>query len=48
MKVNQVLWWVPEGHIPTLSEGAMKLKMLRENGPSAEAFGFREAMKYSH
>lgn len=37
----QVLWWVPIGHIPTLDEGLAKLKTLRENGPTREAFNFK-------
>jgi len=38
-----VLWWVPAGHIPSIEEAAQKLKMLRERGPSAEAFTFKKA-----
>ena len=37
-----VMWWVPEGHRPTLEEGLDRLNMLRENGPSADAFGWAE------
>ena len=33
-----VLWWIPEGHIPTLAEAAERLHMLRERGPSPAAF----------
>ncbi len=33
-----VLWWVPRGHHPSLAEAAARLKLLREQGPSAEAF----------
>jgi hypothetical protein len=38
-----VLWWVPEGHSPTLPEADEKLKRLDEHGPTAEAFTFRES-----
>ena len=36
-----VLWWVPAGHTPTLGEAREKLKLLRENGPTEEAFDFK-------
>ena len=38
-----VLWWIPAGHIPTIEEAAEKLELLRANGPSAEAFTFKQA-----
>ena len=38
-----VLWWVPAGHRPTVEEGVARLRTLREKGPGAEAFTFREA-----
>lgn len=38
---NLVLWWVPRGHEPTVSEGKQKLEQLAEHGPSAEAFTFQ-------
>jgi hypothetical protein len=37
-----VLWWVPAGHIPSIEEAAQKLSILRERGPSAEAFTFKK------
>jgi hypothetical protein len=37
-----VLWWVPTGTIPTVEEAKRRLELLRERGPSAEAFTFRE------
>jgi hypothetical protein len=42
-KAFLVLWWVPKGHIPTVEEAKAKLELLRRNGPSAEAFTFRQA-----
>ena len=36
--VYQVLWWIPEGHIPTLSEGMKRLEWLRSEGPTDRAF----------
>jgi len=37
----QALWWVPAGHRPTPEEGLRRLDELRRNGPTAEAFSFR-------
>lgn len=36
-----VLWWVPEGHRPTVAEAKARLDGLREEGPGPEAFTFR-------
>jgi Domain of unknown function (DUF3291) len=38
-----VLWWVRGGHRPTIIEAIEKLTLLRERGPSADAFTFRHA-----
>jgi len=38
-----VLWWVPAGHVPTLEEAAARLNLLRQRGPTSEAFTFGEA-----
>ncbi len=37
-----VLWWVPAGHIPSMDEALARLDLLRRDGPSVEAFTFRE------
>ena len=37
------LWWVPEGHEPTVAEAVARLEHLRKHGPTAEAFTFTEA-----
>lgn len=37
-----VLWWVRAGHIPTIDEGLARLDALRTNGPSPDAFTFRD------
>jgi hypothetical protein len=42
-EAHMVLWWVLRGHRPTEIEAIEKLKALRENGPSADAFTFRHA-----
>jgi hypothetical protein len=38
-----VLWWVPQGHEPTVDEAVGRLTLLRERGPSRDAFTFAEA-----
>lgn len=40
-----VLWCVPAGHRPTMEEAKAKLDLLRETGPSAEAFSFGHAFE---
>jgi hypothetical protein len=42
-EMHMALWWVPEGHEPTVAEAVARLEHLRRHGPSAEAFTFGEA-----
>ena len=42
-----VLWWVPEGRRPTLLDAAARLSLIRERGPTPEAFTFREVFEPS-
>jgi Domain of unknown function (DUF3291) len=37
-----VLWWVPAGHRPSVQEALARLEHLKQQGPSVEAFTFRE------
>ena len=37
-----VLWWVPQGHRPSVQEAIEKLETLRAKGPTAVAFTFRQ------
>ncbi|WP_344973375.1 DUF3291 domain-containing protein [Streptosporangium fragile] len=37
-----VMWWIPEGHVPTLAEGMERLERLRAQGPTPEAFTFKD------
>lgn len=37
-----VLWWVPQGHEPTLEEAKERLQHLNTNGESEIAFTFRK------
>jgi hypothetical protein len=41
-EAHQVLWWIPAGQLPTLAEGMARLARLRADGPSAEAFTFKQ------
>jgi hypothetical protein len=36
-----VLWWIPEGTIPSVSEAQARLQHLKEHGPTPHAFTFR-------
>lgn len=35
------MWWVPEGHIPSIDEAKKRLAHLEEHGPSQYAFTWR-------
>lgn len=37
----QVLWWVEEGHRPTVEEGLARLRYLADHGPTPYAFSFK-------
>lgn len=37
-----VMWWIPEGHVPSAAEAMARLALLRTQGPGPEAFTFRE------
>ena len=37
-----VLWWVPEGELPTVEEAIGRLDHLREHGPTPYAFTFKQ------
>ena len=41
-KPHLVLWWVPAGHEPPVGEAEERLTLLRAQGPTVEAFDFRE------
>jgi hypothetical protein len=46
LKMNEaflVLWWVPRGHRPSIQEAIVRLELLRTNGPTPEAFTFRQS-----
>ena len=35
-----VLWWIEEGHLPSIEEAKQRFDMLWDGGPSADAFTF--------
>ena len=37
-EMHQVVWWAPEGYIPTVAESKLKLDKLKADGPSEDAF----------
>lgn len=39
-EMHFVMWWVPDGHRPTLQEGLDRLDQLRAHGDSDAAFGW--------
>ncbi|MEU0478021.1 DUF3291 domain-containing protein [Streptosporangium sp. NPDC006013] len=39
---SSVMWWIPEGHEPPLAEGMERLERLRREGPTPEAFTFKD------
>jgi hypothetical protein len=41
MESYMVLWWIPAGTIPTVTDAKTRLDILRRNGPSLRAFTFR-------
>jgi hypothetical protein len=38
---HMVLWWVPDGHVPTTREAGDRLRRLNEHGPTPDAFTFK-------
>ncbi len=43
----QVLWWVPDGHHPSVDEANLKLQLLKDKGPTAKAFTFKQSFPAS-
>jgi hypothetical protein len=41
-QAHQAMWWVPVGHRPTVAEAMERVAMIREHGPTAEAFTFHK------
>ncbi len=41
-KPHLVMWWVKDGHLPTLADAKVRLDHLIAHGPSEHAFGWAE------
>jgi len=41
-EAHLVLWWVPAGHEPTVEEAEERLDYLRAQGPTSQAFTFKQ------
>ena len=42
LRFYTVLWWVPVGHTPSVTEAEARLAHLRAHGPRPEAFTFKQ------
>ncbi len=42
IRFHMVLWWVPDGHLPSVSEAETRLAHLRAHGPTPFAFTFKQ------
>jgi hypothetical protein len=40
--MHLALWWIPEGHVPTVEEAKGRLEHIRAHGPSAHAFTMKD------
>jgi Domain of unknown function (DUF3291) len=40
---SYVLWWVPAGHRPSVAEAVARLALLKQQGPSGQAFDWKTA-----
>ncbi len=47
-EMHFVMWWVPEGHQPTLDEALERLDHLRTHGDSDHAFGWAHLKEATH
>ncbi|MGO4291029.1 DUF3291 domain-containing protein [Chitinophaga sp. RAB17] len=45
-EMQLALWYVPQGHVPTVAEAEERLTYLRENGPTPYAFTFKQRFSY--
>jgi Domain of unknown function (DUF3291) len=42
IRLYMVLWWVPDGHLPSVPEAEARLAHLRAHGPTPFAFTFKQ------
>jgi hypothetical protein len=43
VSAHMALWWVPDGHTPSVEEGMERLALLERDGPTPQAFTFKHA-----
>ena len=43
-KPHRVMWWIEEGHLPSLDEAYARLQRYQAEGATAHAFGWKEIM----
>ena len=43
VSAHMALWWVPDGHLPSVAEGMGRLAVLEREGPTPRAFTFKQA-----
>jgi Domain of unknown function (DUF3291) len=43
VSAHMALWWVPDGHTPSVGEGLDRLALLERDGPTPQAFTFKHA-----
>ncbi len=41
-EATTALWWVPAGHLPSTQEAEAQVRLLRQHGPTPQAFTFRQ------
>lgn len=46
-RASMALWWIEEGRHPTAAEGRQRLEHLDANGPTHEAFTFKESFVFA-
>jgi hypothetical protein len=46
-EAGTVLWWIPDGHLPSVPQAQAKLEHLRTYGSTTEAFGINHAVQHS-
>jgi Domain of unknown function (DUF3291) len=43
LEMHMALWWLPAGELPTVEGGLQRIALVREHGPTAQAFTFARA-----
>jgi hypothetical protein len=43
VEMHLALWWIPAGEVPSIEDGLRRIAVIREHGPTAQAFTFAQA-----